>query len=82
MHPPLFKPHPKCEDLMKMLVQCHDENPALKFFGACNSFKAEMDACFRAEKEERRKDSVNRGQKKKRDAEFAAFMKDADSTRS
>ena len=36
MHPPLFKPHPDCEELVKALVTCHEQNPTAKFWGACN----------------------------------------------
>lgn len=54
MHPPLFRPHPKCEDFVERLVACHDEHKLGKFFGYCNDPKAEMDICFRAEKEEAR----------------------------
>jgi hypothetical protein len=25
MHPPLFKPHPQCEDFVKQLVKCHED---------------------------------------------------------
>lgn len=54
MHPPLFRPHPKCQDMITRLLQCHEENPIGKFTGACNDVKAEMDNCFRQEKEEKR----------------------------
>lgn len=54
MHPPLFRPHPKCEELVEKLVACHEEYKFGKFYGMCNDPKAEMDICFRAEKEEAR----------------------------
>ena len=54
MHPPLFKPHPLCEECVQDLVKCHAENPAMKFFGACNDAKTAMDKCFREEKVRRR----------------------------
>ena len=47
MHPPLFKPHPLCQDAIKALVSCHENNKILKFVGVCNTPKAELDACFR-----------------------------------
>lgn len=47
MHPPLFKPHPLCQDQIKALVTCHEQNKVLKFLGVCNTPKAELDACFR-----------------------------------
>lgn len=54
MHPPLNKPHPLCEQVVKNIKLCHAENPYAKFWGACNDTKAAMDACFRKEKEMRR----------------------------
>jgi COX assembly protein 2 len=54
MHPPLFRPHPICSELVNKLVQCHKDNEIGKFFGACNEIKSEMDQCFRMEKEEKR----------------------------
>lgn len=62
MHPPLFRPHPQCSDYVDLLVRCHDENPFGKYFGACNEAKSAMDKCFRAEKEEKRKENMRRGQ--------------------
>mmetsp|Transcript_35654 Transcript_35654/g.110395 ORF Transcript_35654/g.110395 Transcript_35654/m.110395 type:complete len:85 (-) Transcript_35654:126-380(-) len=55
MHPPLYRPHPRCEDIVAALVKCHDENPSAKFWGACNDAKAAMDACFKLEKDEKRR---------------------------
>mmetsp|Transcript_30415 Transcript_30415/g.40157 ORF Transcript_30415/g.40157 Transcript_30415/m.40157 type:complete len:80 (+) Transcript_30415:18-257(+) len=63
MHPPLFKPHPKCQEAVEALLKCHEENPVMKFFGECNDAKAILDKCFREEKEERR-----RANKQKADA--------------
>ena len=54
MHPPLYRPHPKCEDYVNALVTCHAEFPFSKFMGYCNDDKAAMDICFRKEKEEAR----------------------------
>ena len=55
MHPPLYRPHPKCAALVDALVECHDANVYGKFWGACNDQKAAMDACFKAEKDEKRR---------------------------
>lgn len=55
MHPPLFRPHPKCSHLVDKLVACHEESSIGKFFGACNDYKAMMDKCFKEEKEEMRR---------------------------
>jgi COX assembly protein 2 len=52
MHPPLFRPHPKCGHVVDLLVACHEKNVWGKFMGMCNEEKAALDKCFRAEKEE------------------------------
>ena len=62
MHPPLFKPHPKCEDVVQRLLACHEEKPYGKFFGACNEPKLALDMCFREEKEERRRANYDKSQ--------------------
>lgn len=54
MHPPLYRPHPKCEEFVNALVNCHANFPFSKFMGYCNDDKAAMDICFREEKEETR----------------------------
>jgi COX assembly protein 2 len=54
MHPPLHRPHPNCSHLVQMLIDCHEEHKWGKFLGACNDIKAEMDWCFKEEKEEKR----------------------------
>lgn len=43
-----------------MLVTCHKENSFGKFFGACNEIKAQMDHCFKMEKEEKRRVNMQR----------------------
>jgi len=55
MHPPLFRPHPQCHEIIELLVKCHDTSPVLKYFGACNNLKAAMDNCLRSEKDVKRK---------------------------
>ena len=60
MHPPLFRPHPICSELVDKLVQCHKDYEIGKFFGACNDIKSEMDKCFRMEKEEKRQANLVR----------------------
>mmetsp|Transcript_32314 Transcript_32314/g.30819 ORF Transcript_32314/g.30819 Transcript_32314/m.30819 type:complete len:96 (+) Transcript_32314:236-523(+) len=61
MHPPLYRPHPKCGDLVANLVACHEQYAWGKFMGACNDEKADMDKCFRAEKEEMRYANQEKG---------------------
>lgn len=36
--------------MIAALTKCHEENPRLKFFGACNEAKNALDMCFKAEK--------------------------------
>ena len=60
MHPPLYRPHPKCAALVDALVACHDNNVYGKFWGACNDQKAAMDACFKAEKDEKRRENLRK----------------------
>ncbi|OWZ02784.1 hypothetical protein PHMEG_00025590 [Phytophthora megakarya] len=50
MHTPLDRPHPDCQTEIKALLECHDENPYAKFFGACGEIKTALDICFREEK--------------------------------
>lgn len=77
MHPPLYRPHPKCGDMIANLVACHDTNVWCKFMGACNDEKAAMDKCFRAEKEEIRYANQERGRAfDKRFEEKMAIMKE------
>jgi hypothetical protein len=60
MHPPLYRPHPKCSDLVDALVACHDANVYAKFWGTCNAHKAAMDHCFRLEKDEKRRANLDK----------------------
>ena len=65
MHPPLFKPHPDCEELVKALVTCHEQNPTAKFWGACNDPKVLMDQCFREEKNRKRNRNLEKARASK-----------------
>lgn len=51
MHPPLHRPHPECQEVVELLVKCHENMKLMKFFGACNDIKAELDLCFKKEKD-------------------------------
>ncbi|KAL7568991.1 hypothetical protein ACA910_021282 [Epithemia clementina (nom. ined.)] len=50
MHPPLDRPHPDCQDVIKALKECH-RHTFKKFTGGCNRQKNELDTCFVQEKE-------------------------------
>ncbi|CEG37437.1 Uncharacterized conserved protein [Plasmopara halstedii] len=50
MHAPLDRPHPDCQIEIKALLDCHNDNPYAKFFGACNDVKSALDQCFKKEK--------------------------------
>jgi len=54
MHPPLERPHPDCQEVIKALVTCHEERYVAKWVGACNEVKAALDLCLRKEKEVKR----------------------------
>ncbi|TYZ63139.1 hypothetical protein PybrP1_008222 [[Pythium] brassicae (nom. inval.)] len=60
MHAPLERPHPECQEVIAALNRCHEENPRLKFFGACNEAKNELDLCFKAEKVRKRSENFKR----------------------
>ncbi|KAG7379361.1 hypothetical protein PHYPSEUDO_008717 [Phytophthora pseudosyringae] len=50
MHAPLDRPHPDCQTEIKALLECHENNPYAKFFGACGDIKTALDWCFKEEK--------------------------------
>lgn len=50
MHPPLDRPHPECQSVIDELRTCHETRPSWKFW-ACNEMKANLDACFKLEKD-------------------------------
>ena len=39
-----------CQDVIKALLACHEENPKTKFLGACNDEKTALDKCFKVRK--------------------------------
>lgn len=51
MHPPLDRPHPHCEQVVKDLKACHKDTWK-KFTGGCNDAKLALDRCFKEEKKE------------------------------
>mmetsp|Transcript_32963 Transcript_32963/g.55546 ORF Transcript_32963/g.55546 Transcript_32963/m.55546 type:complete len:82 (+) Transcript_32963:100-345(+) len=63
MHPPLFREHPNCKQIVQDLIKCHEDHSIGKFFGACNDVKAALDACFKEEKEERRIQNFNKAKR-------------------
>ncbi|XP_056646458.1 COX assembly mitochondrial protein 2 homolog [Diorhabda carinulata] len=44
-----------CNELIKLLQQCHNENPFLRIFGKCNSEDHRMVMCLKQERLQRRK---------------------------
>ena len=52
MHPPLERPHPKCQDAIHALNLCHAQKNSKIFFWRCNEVKYELDRCFKQEKQE------------------------------
>ena len=51
MHPPLHRPHPDCQNAIEALEKCQQTRHWLNFF-KCNEVKAQLDRCFRKEKED------------------------------
>jgi COX assembly protein 2 len=78
MHPPLFRPHPDCKEMVDELVACHDTNPKAKFWGACNDIKATMDNCFRLEKEKKR--ALNAKNAREKEKAYEVVLKDEKKT--
>jgi COX assembly protein 2 len=72
MHSPLFKEHPQCEDIVKLLVDCHETHKMGKFWGKCNDIKSELDYCFMQEKIKRR--DANLKKAREFDAKFEAYQ--------
>ena len=73
MHPPLDRPHPRCQDAINNLRECHQNGSKLKFW-ACNEVKAKLDRCFKEEKEEMlRQMNANLDEKKKEEQAQAAL---------
>jgi len=73
MHPPLDRPHPRCQEEINCLRDCHANGSKLKFW-ECNEVKAKLDKCFREEKEEMlQRMNANLDEKKKEEQEQAAL---------
>ena len=72
MHPPLFRPHPDCQDIIRRLVECHEANKFMKFFGSCNEVKSELDECFAREKEAKKRENLKKA--REFDAKFAKVL--------
>ena len=73
MHPPLDRPHPRCQDAINNLRDCHANASKFQFW-ACNEVKTELDRCFRKEKEEMLKQlNANLDEKKKEEEEKAGL---------
>lgn len=73
MHPPLDRPHPRCQEEISGLRDCHTTSSKLQFW-ACNEVKSKLDKCFREEKEEMlRKMNEDLDEKKKEEQAQAAL---------
>ena len=56
MHPPLtLHRNPLCREQILALKLCHKSNRFSKYWGECNDVKAALDACFRKQKDYKRK---------------------------
>lgn len=72
MHSPLFKEHPQCEEIVKLLVDCHETHKMGKFWGKCNEIKSELDYCFMKEKIKKR--DANLAKAREFDRKFEAYQ--------
>merc|ERR1712221_20199 len=60
---------PECNELVKALLKCYDENRFGKIFGACDKHNVAMEKCFHREQEERRLNNTKRTRKKDANSE-------------
>jgi len=73
MHPPLDRPHPRCQEQINSLRECHAAGNKLKFW-ACNEVKSNLDKCFKEEKDEMlRRMNADLDEKKKEEQAQAAL---------
>lgn len=54
IHPPYTPFHLSPTQVIDALLECHQENPLSKFWGACNDQKYALDRCFRVRRSERK----------------------------
>ncbi|XP_022900644.1 COX assembly mitochondrial protein 2 homolog [Onthophagus taurus] len=50
----------ECQKLIFALINCHKENPFLKFVGVCNEQDSEMLKCLKAERKQRQKENLRK----------------------
>ncbi|XP_019881489.1 COX assembly mitochondrial protein 2 homolog [Aethina tumida] len=55
----------KCNELINLLQNCHNDHPMLKFFGYCNSFDSDMRKCLKAERLARTKRNFEKSKEMK-----------------
>jgi COX assembly mitochondrial protein 2 len=67
MHPPLDRPHPDCQDVIKAYKACNLDFWK-KYTGGCKTAKVELDQCFRAEKK-RLLDEMDKDLKQRKEQE-------------
>ncbi|GJN93564.1 hypothetical protein Rhopal_006621-T1 [Rhodotorula paludigena] len=66
MHPPLADhQQTTCVEVMKSLKLCHDNYPWLKFAGACNTEKHNLNLCLRGERVERTQKNAQAAKEKR-----------------
>lgn len=55
-----------CNELIRLLQQCHDDNPFKKFFGYCNHEDAQVLRCLKQERIARRDENRKKSEEMKR----------------
>ncbi|KAH0812488.1 hypothetical protein MTP99_017611 [Tenebrio molitor] len=55
----------KCNELIKLLTECHNEHPIRKFIGYCNSLDYQMTKCLKEERLARRQRNIEKSKEMK-----------------
>lgn len=55
----------RCNDLINLLQECHNNHPILKFVGSCNSLDYQMVRCLKEERLARRQRNIEKSKETK-----------------
>ena len=71
-----LRPLPACEDVIRLLEECHERRLIYRVFGVCNEAKVNVNKCLRAARVDR--SEQNRREAKEKRAKVEATWKDID----